>query len=134
VIQAALNNSPVCHKIEVSVRPAAEPLSITPYQATGLALVVNELATNSIKHAFSGRNQGRIDVQITTGQDDRDVTLRFHDDGPGWPDDVLRGTREDVGLNIIRMTVRSPLRGQLALSNDGGAVATITFRLAQTDL
>lgn len=134
VIQAALNNSPVCHKIEVSVRPAAEPLSIMPYQATGLALVVNELTTNSIKHAFSGRNQGHIDVQITTGQDDRDVTLRFHDDGPGWPDDVLRGTREDVGLNIIRMTVRSPLRGQLALSNDGGAVATITFRLAQTDL
>ena len=134
VIQAALNSSPIRHKIEVSVRPAAEPLSIMPHQATGLALVVNELTTNSIKHAFSGRNQGHIDVQITAGQDDRDVTLRFRDDGPGWPDDVLRGAREDVGLNIIRMTVRSPLRGQLALSNDGGAVATITFRLARTDL
>jgi len=134
VIQAALNSSPIRHKIKVSVRPAAEPLSIMPHQATGLALVVNELTTNSIKHVFSDRSQGHIDVQITAGQDDRDVTLRFHDDGPGWPDDVLRGTRENVGLNIIRMTVRSPLRGQLALSNDGGAVATITFRLAQTDL
>ena len=133
VIRATLNSSPIRHKIKVSIRPAAEPLSITPYQATGLALVVNELTTNSIKHVFSGRSQGgHIDVQITTGQDDRDVTLRFRDDGPGWPDDVLRGAHEDVGLNIIRMTVRSPLRGQLALSNDGGAVATITFRLAPT--
>jgi PAS domain S-box-containing protein len=50
VIQAALNSSPIRHKIEVSVRPAAEPLSITPYQATGLALVVNELTRHTRKH------------------------------------------------------------------------------------
>ncbi len=139
VIQAALSASPIHHKIELSVRAAAEPLLVTPYQATSLALVFNELTTNSIKHAFAGRSQGRIDVRITTGQDQAGgVTLRFRDDGPGWPDDVLRGARENIGLNVVRMTVRGSLRGQLTLSNAdtdsgrSGAVASMTIKLAET--
>ncbi len=144
VIWAALSSSPIRHKIEVTatrsgrIEPVreqlAEPLLITPKQATGLALVINELTTNSIKHAFLEQDQGRIEVDITVeDEDDRQVRLQFRDDGPGWPDEVLRDEDESIGLRLVRMTVRSPLRGQLALYNEAGAVAIVTFKLAPPD-
>jgi two-component sensor histidine kinase len=134
VIRAALSGSPIRRWIDVQVTPPAEPLSITPQQATGLGLVINELTTNSLKHAFIGRDHGRIELQIASQNDPEPiVSLRYRDDGPGWPKDVMRGEREGVGLHIIRMTVRSPVRGQLMLDNDGGAVAHITFKRAPTE-
>ena len=147
VIQAALSSSPIANRIKVVVTPLTEPLLIVSQQATGLALIVNELMTNSIKHAFRGRDWGRIDVRLTACAEDggggpgkiryKQVTLEFRDDGPGWPDDVLRGERESVGLNLIRMTIRGPLHGQLVLSNGDdaervGAVAKLTFRHIST--
>jgi GAF domain-containing protein len=134
VIHAALGGSPIQQRIGVTVRAPKERILVAPKQATGLALVINELATNSIKHGFRGRPQGDIDVEISAGDSvGQMVTLQFRDDGPGWPEDVLRGERESVGMRLVRMTVRSPLRGYLALENDGGAVTTVTFRLAPSD-
>jgi two-component sensor histidine kinase len=151
VIRAALSGSPIQHRIEVNVTAPgtvegsgmAKLVAVAPQQATGLAIVVNEFTTNSIKHAFRDRERGRIDVRIDVGDADeqvgtagsREVTLAFHDDGPGWPEDVLRGERESAGLSIVRATVRSPLLGRLVLENGdlhsthGGAIAELTFRL-----
>jgi two-component sensor histidine kinase len=61
------------------------------------------------------------------------VTLQIRDDGPGYSNDVLQGERENVGMRLVRLTVRSPLRGYLALSNDNGAVTNLQFRLAPVD-
>jgi GAF domain-containing protein len=134
VIHAALGGSPIQQRIGVTVRAPRERILVAPKQATGLALVVNELTTNSIKHGFRGRPEGDISVDISTGDPTSQfVTLRFRDDGPGWPEDVLRGERESVGMRLVRLTVRSPLRGYLALNNDGGAVTTVAFSLAPSD-
>ena len=134
VIHAALGGSPIQQRIDVTVRAPGERILVAPKQATGLALVVNELTTNSIKHGFRGRSEGTIRVEVSaddaTGQF---VTLEFRDNGPGWPEDTLRGERDSVGMRLVRMTVRSPLRGDLALRNDGGAVTTVTFKLAPSD-
>lgn len=130
IIHVALSGSPIRHKIKVVVTPPDEPILIAPKQATGLAIIVNELTTNSIKYAFRERNEGYIRVKITKEPQDDQATLQFRDDGPGWPEDVLCGQRENVGLYLIKLNVRSPLRGQFTLQNDAGAVATIQFKLA----
>jgi PAS domain S-box-containing protein len=133
VIHAALGGSSLHHKIRVTVTSLGEPLLVVPKQATALAVITNELTTNSIKYAFRGRDRGRIDVQITDEGEDRQVTLKFRNDGPGWPDDVLQGRRKSVGLHLVRLTVRSPLRGQVTFHNDAGAATTITFTPAPLD-
>jgi two-component sensor histidine kinase len=134
VIHAALGGSPIQGRIAVAVSSPGDRILVAPKQATALALVVNELTTNSIKHGFRGRSEGNISVKISTGDSaDQLVVLEFRDSGPGWPEDVLGGERESVGMRLVRMTVRSPLRGRLALDNDGGAVTTVTFRLAPSD-
>jgi GAF domain-containing protein len=134
VIHAALGGSPIQQRVDVRVTAPKARILVTPKQATGLALVVNELTTNSIKHGFRNRSEGRITVELKNEDSiGHLVTLRFRDDGKGWPEDVLRGERQSVGMRLVRLTVRSPLRGYLDLQNDGGAVTTVTFRLAPGD-
>jgi len=106
---------------------------VVPEQATALALILNELATNSLKHALNNRTEARVEVRIHV--EDRAegrplVRLEYRDDGPGWPEAVLRGRFDTLGLSLIQATVRSPLRGGLMLSNRAGAVAELSFQLA----
>jgi PAS domain S-box-containing protein len=132
VIQAALHGASTHHLICVSVDVPGEPL-IVPEQATALALILNELATNSLKHALNNRAEARVEVRVRV--EDRAegrplVRLEYRDDGPGWPETVLRGRVDTLGLSLIQATTRSPLRGGLKLSNRAGAVAELSFQLA----
>jgi len=136
VVNTALSGSSVVHPIRVTVDALDEPWSIVPEQATALALILNELAMNSIKYAFRGRPESRLAVRLRVegGLAGRPrVRLEYHDDGPGWPDAVLHGRARALGLRLIEATVRSPLRGQLILRNDHGAVAELIFSLALPD-
>ncbi|MEA3310133.1 MAG: GAF domain-containing protein [Chloroflexota bacterium] len=129
IVRSALASAPYRPHLEIAQTPAAEPLMVSPRNATALALILNELATNSIKHALSEKSLGEIKITITlVGQE---VTLQYRDNGPGWSAEALNGESGGVGLQLIRGVVRSPLRGALTLVNAAGAVATITFRLPQ---
>ena len=132
-VTGALSGSPIRERIRVSVLTPEEALRIAPEQATAIALILSELAANSVKHAFAGRSAGLLEVRLGVEGEVRGrplVRLEFRDDGPGWPEDILSGCSQHVGLHLIRASVRSPLRGELALRNDGGAVAEIAFKLA----
>jgi two-component sensor histidine kinase len=105
---------------------------VTPKQAHSLALVINELVANTVKHAMRDRDSAQITVSI--GLDlsaERMVYFEFRDDGPGYPEDVLQGTQRNVGFDLIPNIVRRNLQGELLLRNDGGAVTVIQFRLEQ---
>ncbi len=130
VIYAALGGSPIRHRIKVFLSAPEEPLMVAPRQANSLAIVINELATNSIKHVFQSSTRGAIRVNIkATGPERKAITLVFRDDGPGFPEAVLQGKRAGVGLRLMRLLVRSPLLDTLDFHNEGGAVAILTFKL-----
>jgi PAS domain S-box-containing protein len=133
VIAAALSGSPIRKQIRLSVLAPEDPLWVVPEQATAVALIMNELATNSVKHAFQGREEGCLEVRLLAenqGPGRPWVRLTYRDDGPGWPEATLHGKGRRVGLHLIQASVRSPLRGGLTLRNDGGATAELTFQLA----
>ncbi len=111
---------------------AREPeMCIEAKQSFKLALVLNELVTNSIKYAFQTRPNGRID--ITLDREEKNGLpyglIEFRDNGPGFPDDVLAGEREDIGLNLIRATITKEMKGELVLCNEGGAVIRCNFSI-----
>jgi PAS domain S-box-containing protein len=124
IIQSTLQTLPRDKHISVDV--AQSPVRVTPEQARNLALVINELTTNTIKHALQNRDQAHIKVRIAL--EDQVVTLRFQDDGPGYPTEVMRLERYDVGFNLIQKLVCGSLRGDLSLRSENGAVTTIQFR------
>ncbi len=123
VTRAALRGLPHGQRVVVQVSPA--PVRVTPDEAHDLTLVFNELATNAGKYALGDRDAARISVHIS--HDDGVVRCEFRDDGPGYPDDVIRLERSSVGFDLIRTIVSHSLDGELALCNDGGAVAVLRF-------
>jgi two-component sensor histidine kinase len=63
VIHSSLQALPRDRHITVTVNPA--PIRVTPQQAHNLALVINELATNTVQHAMAERTTGQIAVKIS---------------------------------------------------------------------
>jgi two-component sensor histidine kinase len=124
IIHAALQTLP--HDKHVSVDVSASPVQVTSDQAHNLALVINELATNTIKYALGGRDTARITFQSRL--DGKMVRCKFQDNGPGYPEEVLRLERHNVGFELIQNIVRDSLHGELSLHNDHGAVAIIQFK------
>lgn len=130
IAHAALGGLPIRQRIVVQVSSENPARLIAPRQATSLAIVINELVTNTIKHAFSGSSAGRIEVEIMFDADDKRLTtLTFRDDGPGWPAEILNETHSGVGIRLMRLLVRGPLLDKLTFYNDGGAIAKLQFRL-----
>lgn len=131
VIENAAASSPIGRKIAITINCPDQNIWINARQGTALALIINELTTNSIRHAFSERLDGTITVTILRETKARNrVQITFADDGPGWPKDILNGKGGNVGMQVIRLSAVSPLYGEIQFENNGGAVATITFNLS----
>jgi len=123
IIHAVLQMHPGADPIPVHVD--SSPVRVSPAQANNLALVLNELATNTLKYASAGAEKAQISVHIT--QTDDAIRLEFRDNGPGYPPEVLRGERQNVGLYLVRSLTGHGLGGEVTLRNEGGAVTILAF-------
>jgi two-component sensor histidine kinase len=123
VIHSALQALPLDKSVAVEVPPSS--IKIAPKLANTIALVINELTTNTVKYAWSARQSGCIFVRLSLDQEE--VLLEFRDDGPGFPAEVLRLEHQNVGWELIQTLVKQGLQGKVTLHNDHGAVTTIYF-------
>jgi PAS domain S-box-containing protein len=80
-----------------------ETIEIAAARAAPLALVINELMTNAIKHAFPDRG-GRILVAIKK-RDDDDLTIRIEDNGVGIDPNKINDNRS-YGATIVKTLCR----------------------------
>ena len=106
-------------------------IDVSPRQASNLALVINELTTNTLKHALNDRDLVQISVRFDL--DAQFIQLEYRDDGPGYPPEVLNGEYRSVGLHLVKQLVTETLRGALTLFNDGGAVALVRLKVEETE-
>ena len=104
----------------VEVHVAIEDLWLPQESAHCLALILNELLTNSMKHGAGGTGT----IRISLGRDGDQLRLVVQDDGPGYPD--LAGTSRGSGLMLIRGLCRQ-IGAALELGNNGGACTILTF-------
>ena len=126
VIHASLQTMPPNKHIAVDVSPST--IQIKPKQANNLALIINELVTNTVKYALAGQSLAEIKVVISSNEDM--VNLEFRDNGPGYTEAVLHSDQHNVGMYLVQTLVRQDLQGQLELYNDHGAVTMIRFKPA----
>lgn len=111
----------------VSVRLTLDlhPVLLSVETAVPCGLILNELATNTLKHAFRGRSEGEVTVALDTGVDGR-VRLVVRDNGVGLA--AGRDWRQSgsLGLRLVPMLAKQ-LNGVVEASNDGGAEFRLTF-------
>jgi two-component sensor histidine kinase/CHASE3 domain sensor protein len=89
---------------QVGVNCELEPLVINARDATTIGIVVGELITNALKHAFPDQRVGQVWVRLS--QDEAGVTtLCVEDDGIGLPPEATEG-HPGLGAMIIKQLVR----------------------------
>ena len=89
-----------------------------------LGLIITEIVTNSLKHAFRNNNEGEIIVELTNQQNN--YKLLISDTGPGFPEDFDESKLDSLGWLLIK-SLSSQLMGKHEIKNDGGAVHIIKF-------
>lgn len=125
----------LCNQLDASICPkgvvierdlASHMLRVS--DATPLCLLVNELVTNALKHAFAGRDKGKVEVSLRrNGVDKLEVSVA--DNGGGLEDDKLeRGS----GARIIK-ALATQLRGELSMKSDAGVSWRLEFPPEESD-
>ena len=93
------------------------------------SLLLQPLLENSIKHGTS--RPGRLRSLVTAAKKGDELVLEIVDDGPGFPPDVLDGSRQGVGLANSRRRLEKlygeAQRLRIANRPEGGAAVTVTL-------
>jgi len=92
---------------------------------SSLGMIVNELVTNSLKHAFRDRGHGTISLKLKQESSD-ELQLRYRDDGIGIPGDIIDGQSHGLGM-VLLQSLADQLEGTLFMENAGGGVVTLRF-------
>jgi two-component sensor histidine kinase len=107
---------------EVAVEVDLSPLMLSTRAAVPLGLVVNELLTNAVKHAFGQGRRGTVRVSLVP--EDGTCRLSVADDGDGMAEGA---TGSGVGRTLVAAFV-SELGGELSTeSGPGGTCVTVAF-------
>jgi two-component sensor histidine kinase len=77
-----------------------EGVTISGDTAVPIALIVNELITNTMKHAYRDDSGGLIMLRME--RDEKNIAIRIRDQGRGLPPGFDIGTKKGVGMSIIR--------------------------------
>lgn len=88
-------------------------------------LLVNELVSNALKHAFPDGNEGEIRIGLTSRDDGR-YELVVGDNGAGLPEGLDFRNTESLGLQLV-MSLVDQLGGNIELGRDGGTVFKVEF-------
>jgi two-component sensor histidine kinase len=90
-------------------------------KGTSLALVVNELVSNAIKHG-----RGHVKLLVTTVNSHVEVTVC--DNGSGFPEDFDPAKAANTGLELVNNLVRWDLSGRVTFGNQpqGGGQVSVT--------
>ena len=95
-------------------------------KATSVAIVVNELLTNVIKHAYKNipKNYIKI-VEVNLTMFDDDIVLIIKDNGTGIPEDFNLKTTKSSGIKIIKGIVNNDFQGNVYFTVDNGTMVKI---------
>jgi two-component sensor histidine kinase len=104
-----------------------DEFSIGTETAVPLGLMLNELVTNTLKHAFPDRPEGLITIHLN--RDGGDCVMIYRDNGVGLPAGLDPEHAETLGLMLITSLVHQ-LSGSITMATDDGARFDIRFPIS----
>lgn len=94
--------------------------------ATPCGLIITELVSNSIKHAFPEGRKGEILIKFISDKSEN-LTLVVQDNGIGFPKDIDFRKTDTLGMQLVTSLVNQ-LNGILELNRNSGTEFKITFK------
>ncbi len=88
-------------------------------------LLINELISNSLKHAFPNNRKGRIIIRMEL-KDENTYLLTVSDNGVGFPEDIDFRNTKSLGMQLV-ITLTDQIDGKIELIRDSGTIFNISF-------
>jgi PAS domain S-box-containing protein len=104
--------------------------------AIPLGIIVNELVSNSLKHAFRDRYGGEIRIRLCREQENEETneslfSLTISDNGKGIPENMELGRADSLGLQLVKILV-DQVDGKIEIKREPGTEFRITFNAAES--
>lgn len=111
---------------KVELKPDLESAYVSIDSAILCGLLLNELLSNSLKHAFPENMTGEITL-ILRSLENNEVELRVKDNGIGLPKG-FDAKKDGIGLQLVRALEQSSLQGAVNYNSDDGTEWIIRFQ------
>jgi two-component sensor histidine kinase len=120
-----LSYSYMVEKDNIKVKLDLDIVFIDMETAIPLGMIVNEIISNSLKHAFVPGQEGEIfvDLDLTDGK----LTLAVGDNGSGFPENMDFTQTESLGLQLVT-TLTAQINGTIELDTDKGTKFIIKLK------
>jgi two-component sensor histidine kinase len=113
-IAAAFSNG-----VKTSTEISCDNLIIEMDEAVPLAIIINEIITNSFKHAFRVGTVGQIQLWSETTNGKR--VIHYRDNGPGMPNDYENINTQSLGMRLVKLMILQ-LKASLKYEGDQNGV------------
>ncbi|MBD3615959.1 MAG: PAS domain S-box protein [Gracilimonas sp.] len=120
IIHKTMQQSDLEVDIELNIKPVKLPIT----QAIPCGLLLNEILSNSFKHAFTDSKKGNIKICLSQPEDK--LLLIIQDDGIGLPENSEMDITKSMGMTLIK-TLAKQLNASFSFRNEGGAVFEFKF-------
>ena len=109
----------------IDIRCEADQIFLEIDQAILCGLVINELISNSIKHAFKGRESGEVLVKLF--QENNVYNIIVQDNGVGFPADIDIENTDSLGLQLVT-SLTTQMGGNLEITSENGTIVKINLK------
>jgi PAS domain S-box-containing protein len=109
----------------ISIKSDVKDILMDINTAIPCGLIINELFSNSLKHAFPNEKKGEIIISFTSENDEN--TLIISDNGIGLPDDFDLENPRSLGLQLLNALVKQ-LHGKIQIHTNEFTTFQITFK------
>ena len=115
--------APSDKNIKTEVR--CDNVTIDVSKSVYLALIINELITNSYKYAFTHVKEGSIVVSLKAVLNEK-YELKIYDNGPGLKHDWENNIHNSTGLNLVKMFAQQ-INAEMTYKNNNSSTFTFIF-------
>ncbi|WP_017652668.1 PAS domain S-box protein [Fortiea contorta] len=109
----------------IALETNIDAVSLNVDQAIACGLIINELISNALKHAFTAQQSGTITISLHPLEHHIEMVIK--DDGIGIPNDIDLRNTGSLGLSLVYDLVVEQLDGTIILENHHGTVFNIKF-------
>lgn len=120
-----LEQTAVPEGMEITFSLDIPTVEVPAKKSVSCGLILNEVITNACKHAFKGRESGKINVTVSKTPGGK-MKMTIKDDGIGLPEDLDIDQLDSLGMHLID-TLAAQIGGDYSFQNaeEGGTVFTL---------
>jgi PAS domain S-box-containing protein len=124
-VTSYLTNSYAIADNHITLHIQADEVIVLPDTAVPYGLILNELVSNALRHAFPDGRHGQINVLLRHDSPSQ-ASLTVQDNGCGFPPDIDFRATDSLGLQLVN-ALTEQLGGTIALERHDGTAFTLTF-------